>query len=259
MVVRAVWMLAVATAVLAVARPSDAAKVPKVGLTVTVTGSGKVTSAPAGIACRPKCKALFTRGITAALRAAPAKGWKFARWTGACTGAATRCNVKLTTAKKAGAIFTKIPPPPAGFTPQVLAGTWQGTWRNTRFGSTGPASVAVTIMDANSFSFSLTIGGNVFGCPPAPPVAAVITKGDGVNRWNANGFSLQITGPQGGSINVTYDFKAQTLNGNGRPGCRPTVTWALQGTFSGNTYNGTMTVTLEDGSTAQSVITLTRS
>lgn len=233
-------------------------------LTVTVTGKGTVKSTPSRIACPTKCQAKFASGAVVALRATAAAGWKFSRWTGACTGTKVRCTITLKTSKRAGAVFTRVPkppppPPPAGFTPQTLAGNWQGTWRNTRFGSTGSAAVVVSVIDASSFSFSLNLGGNIFGCPTPPPVAAVITAGEGANHWNRDGFSLQITGPQGGSINATYVFATQTLTGNGRPGCRPGLTWALQGTFSGNTFNGTMTNTLEDGSTAPAVVTLTRS
>lgn len=144
----------------------------------------------------------------------------------------------------------------AAFAPQTLAGTWQGSWNDTRFGTSGPLSLVLTVKDQTSFDFTLNFGGNIFGCPPQPALTLTITAGSGANHWDASGFRIQVTGPSGGSISVNYDFATQTLSGNGRPGCRPGVTWTLKGGFNGVTFNGQMTTTLEDGSTAPAVITM---
>jgi uncharacterized protein RhaS with RHS repeats len=151
-----------------------------------------------------------------------------------------------------------IGPGSAAFTPQTLAGTWRGTWTDTRFGTSGAVTLSV-VASATSFTFNLNLGGNVFGCSPPPPTGGTVTAGSGANHWDANGFTLQITGPQGGTIAIAYDARMRTLKGNGRPGCRPGVTWTLQGTFSGNAFTGSVTTTLEDGSTAPANIKLARS
>jgi hypothetical protein len=56
-------------------------------LTVTTTGQGSVTSAPAGIDCPGTCTAGFPDGSQVTLTATPADGWRLASWGGACTGA----------------------------------------------------------------------------------------------------------------------------------------------------------------------------
>jgi hypothetical protein len=68
--------------------PAPAAKPPgTIALTVSVAGTGHVTSAPAGIDCPgAACTASFAPGTKILLTAAPAEGWKLDAWSGACTG-----------------------------------------------------------------------------------------------------------------------------------------------------------------------------
>lgn len=85
----------------------------KPSLKVTVSGKGRVTSSPAGIACPRKCTVGFKAGTSVRLVAHPAAGWKLTKWTGACKGAGA-CSVKLSAAKSVHAVFGKKPtsPPP---------------------------------------------------------------------------------------------------------------------------------------------------
>ena len=55
-------------------------------LTVEVTGSGRVTSAPSGVDCPGSCTANFARGDTVRLTADPASNFRFVGWSGACSG-----------------------------------------------------------------------------------------------------------------------------------------------------------------------------
>jgi hypothetical protein len=55
-------------------------------VTVRVNGKGRVTSAPNGIACTSACRRTFPAGTTVRLTATPARGWRFASWTGTCSG-----------------------------------------------------------------------------------------------------------------------------------------------------------------------------
>ncbi|HEY0703403.1 MAG TPA: choice-of-anchor D domain-containing protein [Candidatus Acidoferrales bacterium] len=76
-------------------------------LTVTEagTGSGTVTSTPAGIACPSTCSASFASGQVVALTANASDGSTFAGWSGAgCTGT-NACSVTITTATTVTATF----------------------------------------------------------------------------------------------------------------------------------------------------------
>lgn len=76
-------------------------------LSVSVAGKGVVRSVPAGITCRGRCSAAFTSYKPVRLRATPAKGWRFARWSGACTGRRSTCAVPLNKAAAARAVFAR--------------------------------------------------------------------------------------------------------------------------------------------------------
>lgn len=75
-------------------------------LAVSVAGKGKVVSTPAGIACPGRCSATYTGGTTVRLRTVPAKGYRFAGWTGACRGTAA-CLVGIDQNRATRAVFRK--------------------------------------------------------------------------------------------------------------------------------------------------------
>ena len=79
-------------------------------LTVSITGSGTVTSSPAGINCvgPATCASTFTHGTTVTLSQTPATGWGFTGWGGACTGTAG-CSVVMNTALTVQASFVVGP------------------------------------------------------------------------------------------------------------------------------------------------------
>ncbi len=74
----------------------------------TGSGSGTVTSAPAGIDCGSSCAASFDHGATVTLSAAASGGSQFAGWSGACTGTGA-CVVAMSAAKSVTAEFAPIP------------------------------------------------------------------------------------------------------------------------------------------------------
>ncbi len=80
-------------------------------LKVSVTGSGKVTSAPAGINCGSDCSERYTAGTTVTLTAAPASGQQFTGWAGAGSscGRASTCSVKMDGARTVSASFSTTP------------------------------------------------------------------------------------------------------------------------------------------------------
>lgn len=84
---------------------------PTFALTVnkTGTGSGTVTSSPAGINCGATCSASFAQGTAVTLTATPVSGSVFAGWSGGgCSGTGT-CTVMMSAAQSVTATFNTAP------------------------------------------------------------------------------------------------------------------------------------------------------
>jgi hypothetical protein len=77
------------------------------------TGTGSVTSSPAGIDCGATCPAGFDYGTVVGLTATPDAGSMFVGWTGDCTGTGA-CNVTLDQARAVTATFTAVAHQPDG-------------------------------------------------------------------------------------------------------------------------------------------------
>jgi phospholipase C len=77
-------------------------------LTITSggTGTGTITSSPAGINCGSTCSASFASGTAVTLSAAPATGSTFTGWSGACSGTGA-CSVTLSANASVTATFNK--------------------------------------------------------------------------------------------------------------------------------------------------------
>jgi lysophospholipase L1-like esterase len=88
------------------------------------TGTGTVTSTPAGINCGTACSANYATGTSVTLNAAAASGSTFAGWSGACSGTGT-CTVSMTAARNVTATFNSS----GGTFPLTVtrAGTGTGT------------------------------------------------------------------------------------------------------------------------------------
>jgi uncharacterized repeat protein (TIGR02543 family) len=82
------------------------AAVPVFGLSITSagTGTGTVTSAPAGISCGSTCSASFPPGQEVTLTASPDPGYVFDGWTGDCAGKSA-CTVVMGQTKTVTATF----------------------------------------------------------------------------------------------------------------------------------------------------------
>lgn len=85
-------------------------------LTVAIAGSGKVTSAPAGITCglgATDCTEVYAPGTAVTLTPIPLINpskdiyFTFDHWEGACSGQAWTCTVTMTGAKSAKAVFVR--------------------------------------------------------------------------------------------------------------------------------------------------------
>ncbi len=77
------------------------------------SGSGTVTSSPAGINCGASCSQAYASGTAVHLTGSPAPGSTFAGWSGACSGT-SGCNVTMSADRTVTATFkAKTPPPPS--------------------------------------------------------------------------------------------------------------------------------------------------
>ena len=88
--------------------PPPQQRTPDVQLTVSVTGSGTVTSTPAGISCPSSCTAKFASGTSVKLTATAAAGSTFGSYGGACSG--TSCTLSLAQDQSVTATFTTLGP-----------------------------------------------------------------------------------------------------------------------------------------------------
>src|SRR5438105_7660449 len=95
------------------------------GLRIGVNGQGSIQSSPAGINCGQVCAAAFDQGTSVALTAAPASGFRFDGWGGACSGSGG-CTVTMQGETQVWATFAAIPPTQHAMT-VILTGTGSGT------------------------------------------------------------------------------------------------------------------------------------
>jgi hypothetical protein len=115
------------------------------GQTLTVTkggsGSGTVTSVPAGISCGSDCSEAYASGTSVTLTAAPAAGSTFAGWSGACTGTGS-CVVTMSAARAVTATFNATTPAVTIYG-DALASDWANwSWSATiDFNGTSPVRV----------------------------------------------------------------------------------------------------------------------
>src|SRR6185312_10316388 len=81
-------------------------------VTKSGTGSGTVTSTPAGINCGTECEASFDHGTSVTLKGTPAAGSEAAVWTGCDSiNGSNECLVTITAAKAVTASFTQAATP----------------------------------------------------------------------------------------------------------------------------------------------------
>jgi|GEM_PF-6366578 len=79
------------------------------------TGSGGVTSSPAGINCGTTCQFNFAFNTQVTLTATAVSGSTFSGWSGACSGASSQCTVTMSQAQNVTATFDQPSPVATGF------------------------------------------------------------------------------------------------------------------------------------------------
>jgi hypothetical protein len=126
------------------------------------SGSGTVTSNPAGIDCGSDCSESYASGTVVTLIATPAAGSTFAGWSGACSGTGP-CNVSMTAARSVTATFS-----PLLFT---LTVTKQGLGLGT-VGSTPAGIDCGTLCTSQSASFAYGTVVTLSATPALSPLSA---------------------------------------------------------------------------------------
>ena len=95
-------------------------------INVTKTGPGDVYDTAAQIDCGPVCTGSYNDGDVVTLKAAPATGYVFTGWTGACSGS-DPCTITIASSQSVGATFAVEPTDPGvltlGWTRAVSTGT----------------------------------------------------------------------------------------------------------------------------------------
>jgi uncharacterized repeat protein (TIGR02543 family) len=122
-------------------------------LTITVVGRGAVSTAAGACAstARKTCVQRFKAGATAVLTARPGARQLFLGWAGACSGKATTCRVKLSTALAATATFTNRAPTKATLSslgPPIVRKTSSGYRVTLRFLTTAGGTARVRAVRA---------------------------------------------------------------------------------------------------------------
>ena len=188
----------------------------------TGTGSGTVTSSPAGIICGTTCAAGFPPGTSVTLTAVAAVGSVFAGWSGACTGATTSCVVTAAAAStKVAATFNSTSP---SFSMSVSSNTV-----SMPQGGSGAATLTLTRNNGFAGAVNIAIGGapsgltvsanpsSVTGTTATVNISAALAigagnypititaTGSGVPQQIAT-LAVIVTPSAGGSGNVTLSF-----------------------------------------------------
>jgi hypothetical protein len=141
-----------------------------IALNVSQSGSGTVTSNPAGINCGPTCSASYAGDTPVVLTAAPASGWNFSSWGGDCSGTSTTCTIIMNSAKSVTATFTQNPTTTYPLNISAISGSGTVTSNPTGINCgadctenyTSGTSVTLTAAPASGWSFS-SWGGDCSG------------------------------------------------------------------------------------------------
>lgn len=126
--------------------------------TYSGTGSGTVTSSPAGINCTGTCLALFGTGTSVTLTPAPSGTSTFTGWSGGICAGTSPCTVTMDAAKTVNAVFTAnsqtltVSRTGSGIVTSNLAGIYCGTSCSTTF-PTG-SSITLTATPDTGFTFA---------------------------------------------------------------------------------------------------------
>ncbi len=177
-------------------------------LTVSVSGSGTVTSTDGIVNCTSVCSYVYAANAVVTLNASAATGWNFTNWGGACSGTGP-CNITMTQNMSATATFTQqvfqltvstsgsgtvasvdggiscpstcVNSYPAG-TPVTLNATPAAGWSFTSWGGacSGTGSCNVTMSQAQSVTATFTRLPSFFNLTVSISGNGTVTSNDGI-------------------------------------------------------------------------------
>jgi uncharacterized repeat protein (TIGR02543 family) len=160
------------------------------------TGSGTVTSSPAGINCGTACSMTVNYGTMITLTPTPSTGSNFSGWSGACTGTGT-CTVPMTAATSVTASFQlNLYQISASMT-----GDATGTITSS-FGISCPGTCSTYV----SYGTAVTLTAN-------PGAGAVFAGWSGTCAGQGQTCSFTVAGPQ--AIGAEFDQSSYTLSVSG--------------------------------------------
>ncbi len=171
-------------------------------LTVSLggSGSGKVTSAPAGISCPGACSASFAHGTQVTLSANPSPGSKFAGWSGGGCSGTGACTLSMSSDTSVSATFNRT----GQSGPQ--SANLQGSPKSTGSGVRDTVSCTAAAGQTCRITQTLTTEETTKGGKPVAVSAAARKK-----RKMVIVGSKTVTVPAGSSATVTIK-----LNSSGR-------------------------------------------
>jgi Divergent InlB B-repeat domain/Immune inhibitor A peptidase M6 len=190
---RGLWRLA----------PNGAPAGPTLTVTKAGTGSGTVTSTPAGIACGGTCSASFPNGTPVSLSAVPDAGSTFAGWSGACTGTSA-CAVTMTSNQSVTATFNGTPAP--GDFALVVPASMSATQ-----GASGSGGVSTTVSGGFNAAVSLSASGLPSGATASFTPAAIAAPGAGSSTLTISTTASTPTGAR--TITITASGGGKTHTG----------------------------------------------
>ena len=222
-------------------------------LTVNVagTGSGTVTSTPAGISCPGTCSATFAGGTSVTLTASAAAGSTFAGWSGACTGTGS-CTVKMNAAQSVTATFNPV----ANFALSVtMAGTGSGTVTSAPAGISCPGTCSASFAGGTSVTLTASAAaGSTFtgwtgACTGSGSCTVTISAAQSVTATfrvaTTAALTVSSSQPDVGT-NVTFTVKILPASGSATP--TGTVTFSNGSTALGTAQLSSGTASLTTNS-----------
>jgi len=204
------------------------------------TGSGTVTSSPAGIDCGTACEANYASGTVVTLTATARSGSTFQGWSGACSGTASTCQVTMSQARSVTATFNV-----QMYTLTVTrAGTGSGTVTSSPSGINCGAACQASYASGTVVTLTATAASG-----------SVFTGWSGACTGSAT--TCQVTMSQARSVTATFSVQVYALKVGMTGTGSGTVTSSPAGIDCGTACEAdfahgtvvTLTVTARSGST----------
>ncbi|MCE5262102.1 MAG: chitobiase/beta-hexosaminidase C-terminal domain-containing protein [Deltaproteobacteria bacterium] len=185
------------------------------GVSRSGTGTGLVSSSPAGISCGTDCSETYNHGTEVTLTATADASSAFTGWSGACTGTASTCTLSMDAAKSVTAAFADIGKPTGSISYAGGAYTGAGTVTLTLSASDAAGVTAMSFSWDGGTSWSpeepygTTTSWNL-GTVDGLKTAYVKFK-DGAGNWS-DPFRLDLTLDTTGSALTVGSFGSCTNN-----------------------------------------------